>query len=124
MKNLDPYTKLLEGSSLEKYEVLRKGKYGGVGIQIGLRRDTLTVLTPFEDSPAYSEGIHSGDQILLIDSEAVSQSIVAFSNVSLRTIVNALFEISRGPTSILKGIPFISHSLNLKPGEIFSLLSK
>ena len=68
MKNLDPYTKLLEGSSLESYEVLRKGKYGGVGIQIGLRRDTLTVLAPMEDSPAYTEGIHSGDKILKIDS--------------------------------------------------------
>ena len=39
-----------------------------MGIQIGLRRDTLTVLTPFEDSPAYTEGIQSGDQILMIDS--------------------------------------------------------
>ena len=68
MKNLDPYTKLLEGSSKESYDILRKGKYGGVGIQLGLRRDTLTVLAPLEDSPAYSEGIHSGDQILMVDS--------------------------------------------------------
>ena len=68
LKNLDPYTKLLEGSSLESYDVLRKGKYGGVGIRIGLVRDTLTVLAPMEDSPAYSEGIHSGDQIIMIDS--------------------------------------------------------
>ena len=68
MKNLDPYTKLLEGSSKESYDVLRKGKYGGVGMQLGLRRDTLTVLAPLEDSPAYSEGIYSGDQILMIDS--------------------------------------------------------
>ena len=67
LKNLDPYTKLLEGSSLESYDVLRKGKYGGVGIRIGLVRDTLTVLAPMEDSPAYSEGIHSGDQIIKID---------------------------------------------------------
>ena len=68
MKNLDPYTKLLEGSSLESYEILRKGKYGGVGIQMGLRRDTLTVLAPMEDSPAYTEGIQSGDKIIKIDS--------------------------------------------------------
>ena len=68
LKNLDPYTKLLEGSSLESYDILRKGKYGGVGIRIGLIRDTLTVLAPMEDSPAYTEGIHSGDQILKIDS--------------------------------------------------------
>ena len=54
MKTLDPYTKLLEGNSKESYDILRKGKYGGVGIQIGVRRDTLTVLNVFEDSPAYS----------------------------------------------------------------------
>ena len=68
MKPLDPYTKFLSGSSKDRLDMLRTGKYGGVGIQIGLRRDTLTVLTPFEDSPAYTEGIHSGDQIVMIDS--------------------------------------------------------
>ena len=68
MKPLDPYTKFLSGSSKDRLDMLRTGKYGGVGIQIGLRRDTLTVLNPFEDSPAYTEGIHSGDQILMIDS--------------------------------------------------------
>ncbi len=68
MKKLDPYTKILEGDKKESYDILRKGKYGGVGIQMGLRRDTLTVLAPMEDSPAYTEGINSGDQILMVDS--------------------------------------------------------
>ena len=68
LKNLDPYTKLLEDNSLESFDILRKGKYGGVGIQIGLRRDTLTVLSPMEDSPAYSEGIIAGDKIMRVDS--------------------------------------------------------
>jgi len=68
MKKMDPYTKLLEGSSKDSYDVLRKGKYGGVGIQMGVRRDTLTVLSPMEDSPAYSEGIQAGDQIFMVDS--------------------------------------------------------
>ena len=67
-KPLDPYTKLLEGNSKDSYDILRRGKYGGVGIQIGIRKDTLTVLAPMEDSPAYSEGIYSGDKILKIDS--------------------------------------------------------
>ena len=68
MKPLDPYTKFLSGSSKDRLDMLRTGKYGGVGIQIGLRRDTLTILNPFEDSPAYTEGMHSGDQIIMIDS--------------------------------------------------------
>ena len=33
-----------------------------------MRRDTLTVLSTFENSPAYSEGIQIGDNILMIDS--------------------------------------------------------
>ena len=68
LKQLDPYTKLLVGSSKDKLDMLRTGKYGGVGIQIGNIFDTLTVLNTFEDSPAYLEGLHIGDQIIKIDS--------------------------------------------------------
>ena len=68
LKPLDPYTKVVIGSSKERLDMLTKGKYGGVGIRIGSLRDTLTVLSPMEDSPAYTEGIKSGDQIIKIDS--------------------------------------------------------
>ena len=68
MLPLDPYTKLLMDQSKESYDLLRKGKYGGIGIQIGLRRDTLTVLSTYENSPAYSEGLQIGDNIMMIDS--------------------------------------------------------
>ena len=67
LKPLDPYTKLLVGSSKDKLDMLRTGKYGGVGIQIGNVFDTLTVLNTFEDSPAYLEGLHIGHQIFKID---------------------------------------------------------
>ena len=68
LKPLDPYTKVVIGSSKERLDMLTKGKYGGVGIRIGSLRDTLTILSPMEDSPAYTEGIKSGDQIIKIDS--------------------------------------------------------
>ena len=66
-KKVDPYTKLYIGSSKDRLEIMTKGKYGGIGMQIGLIQDTLTVLMPYEDSPSYSEGIQAGDQILMID---------------------------------------------------------
>ena len=71
-KQLDPYTKLLSGKSKEKYDDLRRGKYGGVGIQLGMRRDTLTILSVFENSPAYSEGLLVGDDIMMVDSTSTS----------------------------------------------------
>ena len=68
VKKLDPFTKLLVSGKKEAMDELKTGKYGGIGIQIGLRRDTLTVLSTFENSPAYSEGMQIGDNILMVDS--------------------------------------------------------
>ena len=61
---------------------------------------------------------------LIINFEAPSILIFIFLPLSLLAIVNSLFLQSRMPISILIGTPFISHSLNLYPGEIFSLSSK
>jgi len=120
MKPLDPYTKFLSGSSKDRLDMLRTGKYGGVGIQIGLRRDTLTVLTPFEDSPAYTEGIHSGDQIIMIDSvETNGMTLKDASNLikgELGSIVNLtifrpserkkfIFELTRANITV-KHVPY------------------
>tara|TARA_B100002052_G_scaffold273658_1_gene276231 strand:- start:1346 stop:3184 length:1839 start_codon:yes stop_codon:yes gene_type:complete len=64
---IDPYTKLYIGSKKDNLEILTKGKYGGIGMQIGLVNDTLTVISCYEDSPSYFEGIQAGDQILMVD---------------------------------------------------------
>ena len=50
---VDHATKLYIGSSKDRLEIMTKGKYGGIGMQIGLIQDTLTVLMPYEDSPSF-----------------------------------------------------------------------
>lgn len=65
---LDPYTVYLETDERDGIELLKTGKYGGVGIQIGKREDQLTVIAPMDDSPAKRAGIISGDIITKIDS--------------------------------------------------------
>ena len=64
---LDPYTVYMEDEEKSGIEMLTKGKYGGVGIQIGKREKVLTVISPMENSPAKRAGILSGDKILKID---------------------------------------------------------
>ncbi len=64
---LDPYTVYLENEEKSGIEMLTKGKYGGVGIQIGKREKQLTVISPMENSPAKRAGIMSGDKIIKID---------------------------------------------------------
>ena len=61
---LDPYTVYMEDEEKSGIEMLTKGKYGGVGIQIGKREKVLTVISPMEDSPAKKAGIMSGDTVI------------------------------------------------------------
>jgi len=65
--DLDPYTIYMENEERSGIEMLTKGKYGGVGIQIGKREKVLTVISPMEESPAKRAGILSGDKIIKID---------------------------------------------------------
>ena len=65
---LDPYTVFLDGAKKDRIELLTKGRYGGIGIHITLSRDTLIILSPIENSPAYNEGLMSGDKIIMVDS--------------------------------------------------------
>jgi len=67
LEKLDPYTVYLEGDDREGIETLTEGEYGGVGIQLGVRNDTLTVIAPMEDGPADRAGVQSGDRIVQID---------------------------------------------------------
>ncbi len=68
LSELDPYTAYMENEEKDNIEMLTKGKYGGVGIQIGRREKQLTVITPIENSPAKRAGVVSGDKIIKIDS--------------------------------------------------------
>lgn len=65
---LDTYTIYLEAEERHGIDLLKTGKYGGVGIQIGKREGKLTVIAPMDDSPAKRAGIMSGDVISKIDS--------------------------------------------------------
>jgi carboxyl-terminal processing protease len=48
-------------------QVETSGSFGGLGIEITLRDDILTVVTPIEGTPAYRAGILPGDRIVKIE---------------------------------------------------------
>ncbi|MDP6396825.1 MAG: hypothetical protein QF712_03880, partial [Candidatus Marinimicrobia bacterium] len=64
LSKLDPYTVFLQPEDRQGLDMLTKGNYGGVGIQLGLRDDSLTVIAPMEGGPAIRSGIMSGDRII------------------------------------------------------------
>lgn len=67
LSELDPYTVYMENEERDGLDMLTYGKYSGIGIQIGRRDGSLTVIAPMDDTPAYRAGIISGDRIISID---------------------------------------------------------
>jgi carboxyl-terminal processing protease len=63
----DPYTVFLPPQDKEIFESSVRGDFQGVGMEIGIRDDVLTVVAPLKDTPAERAGLRSGDKIFEID---------------------------------------------------------
>ena len=102
----DPYSSYIDA---ETYEIGMSGLEGeieGIGAQVGIREEKLTVISPIPDSPAARAGIRSEDVILEIDGE----STVGMS------MVEAVLKI-RGPKGTTVRL-LIQHHDETEPAEI------
>ena len=71
LSSLDPYTIFIDEKKIEDIDLITNGKYGGVGISIGLRGDEVTVVEVMDGYAAQRQGIQIGDVII----EAAGTSI-------------------------------------------------
>jgi carboxyl-terminal processing protease len=67
MQSLDPHSTYMTKEEHDDLRVETQGSFTGVGMQITVKDDVLTVIAPIEDTPAYKAGVKSGDRILKID---------------------------------------------------------
>ena len=72
LSNFDPYTEYYEEKDLEDLTLKTEGEFSGVGLEIYMYEDQLTVVGPIEGSPASKSGIYTGDAIMNIDGESTS----------------------------------------------------
>ncbi len=79
---LDPYTVFIEQEADTRLRIITTGKYGGVGMEIGMRNNQITVISPMDNSPAQKAGVKAGDIIIKIDRENVSD--ISLENISRR----------------------------------------
>lgn len=63
----DPYTVFFPPVKNQQFNDDINGSFGGVGMEIGLRNDIVTVVTPLKDSPAEKVGVKAGDLVAKVD---------------------------------------------------------
>lgn len=67
LQELDPHTNFLQPDVYKEFESETSGEFSGIGIEITVQNDILTVISPIEDTPAYNAGIKAGDRIVEIN---------------------------------------------------------
>lgn len=106
MRSLDPHSAFMTADMYRELEVETRGSFGGIGIEITILKDILTVVSPIEDTPAFLAGIKAGDQIIRIDGKSTK-------NISIMEAVRKL----RGPKGTKVTLTILRENA-AKPEEI------
>ena len=71
LQSLDPYSAYMSPKVYNNMQTETKGKFGGLGIEVGMEGGVVKVISPIDGTPAYDAGIKAGDFIIKIDGEQV-----------------------------------------------------
>ena len=67
LRGLDPHSNFLDPKNYSALKEEQRGRYYGVGMQVGPRNSKVIVIAPFAGAPAYRAGIRPGDVISAVD---------------------------------------------------------
>jgi carboxyl-terminal processing protease len=70
METLDPHSNFLPPDVWKDMKIDTSGKFGGLGIEIGMKDNILTIISPIEDTPAWKAGLKPNDRIVKINKES------------------------------------------------------
>ncbi|MFO7568667.1 MAG: S41 family peptidase [Smithellaceae bacterium] len=84
IKSLDPHSAFMTPEMYKELSVETQGHFGGIGIEITILKDVLTVVSPIEDTPAFNAGVKSGDQIIRIDGQSTKDITIMEAVKKLR----------------------------------------
>ena len=83
LSSLDPYTIFIDEKKKEDIDLITNGKYGGIGISIGIRGDKVTIVEVMDGYAAQRQGLEVGDVII----EAGGEKIDAENVDNISTLV-------------------------------------
>ena len=103
----DPYTTFFnpEDNKLFKDEI--KGSFSGIGAEIGMKDNVLTVIAPLKGTPAFTAGIKKGDKIVKIDNVSTNDMSVDMAISKIRgergtTVILNIFRTGENQTRDIK----------------------
>ncbi len=71
LTGLDPHSTYLNQDEYKELKIGTTGKFGGLGIQVGMEDGFVKVISPIDDTPAFRAGLQAGDLIIRLDDKSV-----------------------------------------------------
>lgn len=71
LSGLDPHSAYLKPDDFKELEINTSGKFGGLGIEVGMENGFIKVISPIDDTPAQKAGVLAGDLIIKLDDKSV-----------------------------------------------------
>lgn len=71
VSGLDPHSSYLKPDDFKELEINTSGKFGGLGIEVGMENGFIKVIAPIDDTPAQKAGVKAGDLIIKLDDVSV-----------------------------------------------------
>lgn len=68
----DPYTIYYTDEEIKSFNEDMQGSFEGIGAEVGMRDDLVTIISPLEGMPAEKSGLKAGDKIIKIDDESAT----------------------------------------------------
>jgi len=72
LQELDPHSAFLDPNDYKEMKESTTGEFGGVGIEITRKDNIITIISPIEDTPAWTAGLKSMDKIVKINDESTA----------------------------------------------------
>jgi len=72
LSELDPYTTFLDEADNTNIDIITKGEYGGVGLEVGERAGKITIVSPVEGGSGYEQGLRTGDVLKTVSDQPVA----------------------------------------------------
>ena len=80
----DPYTSYLDAETHQLGLSSLEGELEGIGAQVAIRDEQLTIIAPIANSPAAAAGIRAGDVVLEIDGQSTAEMSLAEAVLNIR----------------------------------------
>ncbi|NNE46452.1 MAG: S41 family peptidase [Rhodothermales bacterium] len=107
LEELDPYTVFFDEADNADMDIITRGSYGGVGLNVGLRNGRITVIAPVEGASGYKQGVRAGDVISTVGGRSTRDLSLSDVQTLMRGEPGTTVDVSVEREGVPGGLDFV-----------------